>query len=257
MAKAQNYSYKTRRSDINVTRMMVVFALLVLSVFGLLYVKNWLLTPEAVNGYDTYLTVTKYLPILPILLSAGALIYFVTCRRNKKDEALKLFSSAFLLSVALVMLAVSLMISKYVYTGYIPSIILIVLVCVLYFIAVSFPGPYLMITVFNALGAFSIYALSLIPIDATLETVIFRTLAGAAALAFCGVLIYTKKNGGMFLGTRLLPEDASYLPLFIAPAVFVAFIILGAFIGSYVIYDLIIAIETIIFALFYAIKMLK
>lgn len=259
MAGKQNYSYKTRRSDTLTTRMMIVFVLLIISVFALLSIKNWLGTTAAVDSYDVYMKAAPFFPVLPLVLTVAAAIYFIKSKLAKKDESLKIVSSGFLLSIAAVLLVVSLLISNYIYLGYVPAVIFVILVSLLYFIAVSFPGSYLIITVFNALGAFAIYALNLVsPIDHAVAYYAFRVIAIVLAIAF-GVLIYLeKKRGSLFNGVRILKDDASCLPMFIAIAVFVLCMALGMLrIGSYVIYDVVIALETIIFALFYAIKMLK
>ena len=259
MAKKQRYSYKARRSDMLTTRMMIVFALLLVSVFALLTAKNWLDTMEAIDKYDTYVKTIRFLPIIPIILTIASGVFVFMARKNKRDESLKVFSSTFLFTVSAVFLAVSLMISKYVYSGYVPAIVLIILVSLLYFIAISFPGPYVVLTVFNALGAFAIYALNLVsPITNPIMNYSLRVLVIIAAVLFVLALLEARKNNGEVLGFKLLAPDASYLPIFIAVGVFALLIILGAFgIGSYVIFDVIIGLETIIFALFYAIKMLK
>lgn len=259
MAKKQTYSYKTKRSDTLTNRMMTVFVLLLVSVFALLSVRNWLSTTSAVESYDVYIKTVRLLPIVPLILTVASAVYFILCRKNQKNEEFTTLSSSFLLTVSAVFLVVALIISKFVYIGYVPAIIFVILVSLLYFIAVSFPGSYLWVAVFNALGAFAIYALHLVsPIDSLVEHYVFRILAVLIAVAFAVVLYMAKKNGGELFGVRIMKQNSDYLPLFISVAIFVLFIILGTFgIGSYVVYDVIIALETIIFALFYAIKMLK
>ncbi|MBR6633158.1 MAG: hypothetical protein IKL05_02510 [Clostridia bacterium] len=259
MAKKQSYSYKTKRSDTLTNRMMIVFVLLLLSVFALLSVRNWLGTTSAVENYDAYIRTVRLLPILPLVLTVASAVYLILCKKNQKNEEFTTLSSSFLLTVSAVFLVVALIISRYVYIGYVPAIIFVILVSLLYFIAVSFPGSYLIIAIFNALGAFAIYALNLVSaIDSPVEHYVLRALAVVVAVAFAVILGMAKKNGGELFGMKIMKKDADYLPVFISVAVFALFIILGALgIGSYVIYDVIIALETIIFALFYAIKMLK
>ena len=78
------------------------------------------------------------------------------------------------------------------------------------------------------------------------------------ALAFIVVVYKAHSNGGVFCGASILRPDADLYPLLIAAVLFVVFVVLGMFeIGSFVVYDVIIALETIIFSLFYAIKTLK
>ncbi len=259
MAKKQTYSFKTRRNDTVINRAMIVFALLLLTVFTLLSVRNWLDTGAAVSKYEAYIKAVRFLPILPIAVTALAAVFFIKCRKENKDERLKVFSSAFLLSVALVFLVVSVLISRYVYTGYVPAIVFVILVSVLYFIAISFPGSYLVMTVFNAFGAFAIYAFHLVsPIDSPVLHYVLRALAILVAIAFIVLLYKAKAGGGEYRGIRILQPNSDYYPAVIAASLFILFTVLGIFgIGSYLIYDIIIALETIIFALFYAIKTLK
>ncbi len=260
MAKKQNYSYRTRRSDTLMSRMIVVFVLLLISTFLLMYIKNWLDTPAlSLDFYDTYIKVVHIFPILPLILCIAALTYFIICRRKKLDEGLKVFSSYFILTIALVFLTVSVLIANFIYTGYLPSIIFIVLVSLLYFISVCYPGAYLIITVYNALGAFAIYALHMFsPTDNPLGHYLFSSLAIIISLAFGYIIYLAKKNGGRFASIELFKPETNIIPIYIAVLIFVIFALLGMFnIGSYLIYDIIIAFETIILALVYAIKTLK
>lgn len=259
MSRKHTYSYKTHRSDVLLSRMMTAFVLLIASVFTLLSLRNWLDTTAAVDSYAVYIKVVKLTPILPIILTALSVLLFVKRRRNGVDEKLKTFSSAFLISVSLVLLVITLLISKYLFMGYVPAIVFVILVSLLYFISVCFPGPYLVTTVFNALGAFTIYVLHLVsPIDNPVMHYALRTVAVLVALLFILLMYKARKNGGECFGIKILNPDKIGFPVFIAAALFVCFNVLGAFdIGSYVIYDTVIALETIIFALYYAIKTLK
>ncbi len=259
MAKKQTYSFKTRRNDTVINRAMIVFALLLLAVFALMSVRNWLDTREAISKYETYIKAIRFLPILPICLSVLTGFFFIKNRRENVDERLKVFSTSFLFSVSLVFLVVSFLISRYVYTGYVPAIVFVILVSVLYFIAISFPGSYLVMTVFNAFGAFAIYAFHLVsPIGSPVLHYVLRALAILVALAFIFVLYKAKAGGGEYRGIKILQPNSDYYPAVIAASLFILFTVLGIFgVGTYLIYDIIIALETIIFALFYAIKTLK
>ena len=259
MAAKQNYSYKTRREDTVTTRMIVVFVLLLVSVFTLMSIKNWLDTTSALAYYETYCNVIKYIPIIPLVLTLLSAFYCFKCRRSNKDESLRVLPSYFLLSVSLVALIAALIISKYIFVGYVPSIILIVLVSLLFFFSTVFPGSYTLVTVFNALGAFVIYALHLVsPTENKLAHFGFRALSIVVAALFVLAVVKASSSGGAKFGFKLPKSKAELFPLIFASVVFVLFIVLGMFnIGSYLVYDVIIALETIIFALFYAVKTLK
>ena len=259
MANKQNLSRKAKRNETLTNRMMIVFALLLVSVFILMMVRNWLGTSDAINFYEFYLKAVPFLPIIPLVLSIASGAWFFSSRKNRKDETFKTLSSSFIFSICLVFLVVSLLISNFVYKGYVPAIIFVVLVSLLYFIAVSFPGSYLFTTVFNALAAFALFALNLLsPPDLRTEYIIMSVLAIIVSVIYLAIIFGTTKTNG-FLGTKkLIKNKADYFTISISVVMFIAFVILGTFgIGSYVIYDIIIAIETIIVALFYAIKMLK
>lgn len=258
MAK-MNYSYKTRRNDTLTNRMMIAFVLMCAAVYALLSVKNWLSSMNSVPYLEGYMKAAPFFPILPLILFALSLFFFIRKRRMGADESLKLFSSSFILSLTSVLLVVSLLVSSFVYKGYVPSIVFVVLVSLLYFIAISFPGSYFVMTLFNALSAFSLYAVNLIsPIDHKVQDVIARALLIAISVFFFAAFLIAKKNGGKFYGIKLMKENASYLPILLAIAFFTVFAVLDSLsIGSFVIYGIIIGLETIIFALFYAIKMLK
>ncbi len=258
MAKV-NYSYKTRRSDTLTNRMMIVFVLMCLSVFILSSIKNWLISDSSVPYLETYIKATSYIPIIPLLLFIGASLFFIKKRREGKDEALKIFSSSFILSLTFVLLVVSLLISNFAYKGYVPSIIFIVLLSLLYFVAISFPGSYFLMALFNSLGIFSLYALNLIsPIGHRVQDIVARAVVILLSILFLYFFIKNRKEGKMLGSFKLINPNADLLPILTAVVLFVAFVLLGMFsIGSFVIFDIIIGIETIIFALFYAIKMLK
>lgn len=258
MAKI-NYSYKTRRNDTLTNRMMTVFLLMCLGVWALLSAKNWLNSMDSVPYLEGYKKVATFFPILPAILFAVLLFFTVKNRRAGVDESLKLFSTPFLLSISAVLLVVSLLISNFVGKGYVPSIVFVVLVSVLYFIAISFPGSYFVLTLFNALAAFSLYAVNLIsPIDHKVQDIVARALLLIVCAVLFAAFIVAKKNGGKVFGIRLMKENADLLPILLAIAIFALFAVLDSLsIGSFLMYGLIIGIETIIFALFYAIKTLK
>ncbi len=264
MAKKQNYSYKTRRLDTLTNRLMIVFGLLVLSVWALLSGRNWLLANSWISSGGTeqlgaYPFIITVLLVISLLCLAASVVYFTLCRKKNKDEGLTVFSSSFIMAIAAAFFGIVLMLTIAGYYGYIPSIVFAVLVSLLYFIAVAFPGSYVAVTVFNALGAFLIYALHLVsPIDAPVLNYVLRTIILLLTVPIVLVLIKIKANSGELKGMKILNPETAYSPFFIAIAIFALFIILGMFgVASYIIFDVIIALETIIFALFYAIKMLK
>ena len=258
MAKS-NYSYKTRRSDALTNRMIAVFVLMCIGVFALLGIKNWLNSSSSVPYLGIYMKAAPWFPVLPFVLFALSLFFFISKRKSGVDESLKVFSSSFILSVTSVLLIVSLFISYFIAKGYVPSIIFVILVSVLYFIAISFPGSYFLMTLFNALGAFSLYALNLLsPIDHRVQDIIVRVVLILISIAILYAFIKAHKNGGVVCGIKLMKPGADIVPLILAVLLYVVFVLLGAFsIGSYVLFDIIIGLETIVFALFYAIKMLK
>ncbi len=258
MAK-NNYSYKARRNDTLINRMVAVFVLMSLAVFALLTMKDKLLSSSFLDYLETYMKIAPYFFVLPLVLFAVSLFFFIKKRREGVDDSLKVFSSSFILSVAATLLVISTLISSFIYKGYVPSIIFVVLVSVLYFIAISFPGSYFVMTLFNALGAFAIYVLNLIsPIDHRVQDIVTRILVIAFAVLFFYIFVLSSKKDGTFCGIRIISPGASIIPLLVALILFVIFVLLGMFsIGSYVLFDFIIGLETIVFALFYAIKMLK
>ncbi len=258
MAK-MNYSYKTRRNDTLTNRMIAVFVLMCAAVYALLSIKNWLGSMDSVPYLEGYMKAAPFFPVLPLILFALSLFFFFQKRKAGVDESLKLFSSSFILAVTAVLLVVSILISNFVSKGYVPSIAFVVLVSLLYFIAISFPGPYFVMTLYNALSAFSLYAVNLIyPIDHKIQDITARTILIIVSVFVLIAFIIAKKNGGKFCGIKLMKENASYLPIILAIILFTIFAILDSLsIGSFVIYGIIIGLETIIFALFYAIKMLK
>lgn len=262
MIKKENYSYKTRKNEALITRMIIVFVLLTVAVFSLLKTREWVSVRSwlgPISDYGNFFTVTSILTLLSLVLTIVTAVRFVKLRRAKVDESLKPFPSSMMFTVSAVLLLVLLLISNFVYTGFSVAIIFVIMVSLLYFISVCFPGSYLIMTVFNALGAFVIYALQLVsPINNPVLHYALRILAVLVAFAFIAVIYKAHCNGGEVGGVRILKPDADVLPITVAAILFTAFIILGMFeIGSYIIYDVIIALETIIFALFYAIKTLK
>ncbi|MBE6701201.1 MAG: hypothetical protein E7582_04860 [Ruminococcaceae bacterium] len=259
MAKKQSYSYKVRKNDTLTNRMLIVFLLLLVSVFALLSVRNWLDSSDSIASLPLYLKVAPFFPVVPLILFIVASIRFFMMKKKGVDETLTVFSSAFTLAIASVLLFVSLLISVFVFKGFVPAIIFIVLVSLLYFISVSFPGAYLGLTVFNTFAAFIIYMMHLLsPVDSRVWDVVLRVFFIVVALTLGFMLLIYKKSGKEFIKISFLNKDTNYLPLFLSIIQFIVFLVLGLFqIGSYVIFDIIIAFETIVFALFYAIKMLK
>lgn len=262
MVKKENYSYKTKKNDVQITRMCIVFALLLIAIFSLIKAREWVSVRSwlgVVSDYGHFFTVAKILSAVVLVLTVLSGIYFVKTKRARVDEALKVFPSSMLFAVMASLLVVFLLISNFVYTGFGVAIVFVIMVSLLYFISVCFPGAYLVITVFNALGAFAIYALELVsPIDSKVMNYSLRILLVLITIAFIATVCKAHSNGGEIRGVRILSPDANLFPILIAALLFASFVILGMMgIGSWVIYDIIIALETIIFALFYAIKTLK
>ena len=262
MAKKQNYSYKAHRNDVLTTRMIIIFTLLLVSVFVLFKAREWISVRSwlgPIGDYGYFFTITRLLTGLCLILTALSAIHFAKLKKAGVDESLKVIPSSMLLSVSATVFAVLLAVSAFSYTGIGMSIIFIILVALLYFISVCFPGSYFIMAAFNAFGAFVIYALKLVsPIDSPVLHYSLRTIVVLAAIAFMIVIYKARANGGVICGISILRPDADIYPLFLAAVLFVLFVILGMFeIGSYIVYDVIIALETIIFALFYAIKTLK
>lgn len=262
MVKKDNYSYKTRRNDVMITRMVIVFALLLIAIFSLIKAREWVSVRSwlgPISDYGHFFTIAKILSAVVFVLTVVSGLYFVRMKRSGTDEALKVLPSSMLFAISASLLVVFLLISNFVYTGFGVAIVFVIMVSLLYFIAVCFPGAYLMITVFNALGAFAIYALELVsPIDNKAMHYGLRILAVLITIAFIATVGKARSAGGEIRGVRIINRDANLFPIMIAALLFVAFVIMGMMgIGSWVIYDIIIALETIIFALFYAIKTLK
>lgn len=258
MAK-NNYSYKARRNDTLINRMIAVFALMSLAIFFLLTMKDRISSNSFIEQLEGYTKAAPYFFILPLILFAVALFFFIKRRLDGADESFKVFSSSFILAVTATLYVISVLISNFPGKGFVPSIIFVILVSLLYFIAISFPGSYFVMTLFNSLGAFALYALNLIsPHEHRIQDIAARLGVIIIALVFFGVFCSASKKDGTFYGIKLITPGSSIIPLLVALVLFVIFVILGMFsIGTYVLFDIIIGLETIVFALFYAIKMLK
>lgn len=262
MANKQSYSYKTRRNDVLITRMAVVFGLLLVAVFGLLKTRDWISTRSwlgPIGDYGVFFPVAWSLTAVFFIVTVFAAINFIKLRKTELDESLKVVTSSMLLTVSATLFLVLLTVSAFSYTGVEMSIAFVILVSLLYFISVCFPGSYFIMATFNAIGAFVLYAINPISvIDSPVLYGLLRALVFAFAIAFVVVVYIARSNNGSFLGIKILQPNADISPLLIAAVLFELFVVLGTFgIGSYILYDIIIALETIIFALFYAIKTLK
>ena len=145
MAKKQNYSYKAHRNDVLTTRMIIIFTLLLVSVFVLFKAREWISVRSwlgPIGDYGYFFTITRLLTGLCLILTALSAIHFAKLKKAGVDESLKVIPSSMLLSVSATVFAVLLAVSAFSYTGIGMSIIFIILVALLYFISVCFPGSY-------------------------------------------------------------------------------------------------------------------
>ena len=142
-------SFKDRRNEVVTNRMTIVFGLLILSVFVLFYMNNAFLSLIDINLKNVVL-ISRLAPIIPFILFILSLGFFVHRKKHKIDERLNLFPSAFVLGTCTVLLAVSLIFALRIFQGVKPSVVLILLVSILYFIKQTFPSYFFITVSFNA-----------------------------------------------------------------------------------------------------------
>ncbi len=246
-------SFKDRRNEVVTSRMTIVFGLLILSVFVLFYLNNAFLSVPEIDLKNAVL-VSRLLPVIPTLLFIPALFFFVFQKKNKIDERLNLFPSAFVLGLCTVLLFVSLLFSFFIFRGFKPSIVLILITSILYFIKQSFPTYFFITIFFNAFAVISIY---ISHITQNAKTFILISLL-VLSLLLLFVLIKAKKNRGTVWRISLFKPSFSYSLILISIILFILLLLHSLFFSaSYITYALIIAAETILFVLYYVIKMLK
>lgn len=247
-------SFKDRRNEVVTSRMTIVFGLLILSVFALFYFNNVFLTTPQIDLSNVVFS-SRLLPIIPLLLFISALFFFIHQKKKKADERLNLFPSAFVLGLCAVVLFVSLIFSFLIFRGFKLSIAFILISSILYFIKQSFPAFFFVAFFFNAFAAISFYISSSVFQKA--KSIVLIALLVLSALLLV-VMIQAKKNRGTVFNKSLFKPSFSYTLVFISIILFILLVLHSLiFSASYITYVLIITAETIIFALYYAIKMLK
>ena len=246
-------SFKDRRNEVVTSRMTIVFGLLILSVFVLFYMNNAFISLIDINLKNVVL-ISRLAPIIPFILFILSLGFFVNRKKHKIDERLNLFPSAFVLGTCTVLLAVSLIFALRIFQGVKPSVVLILLVSILYFIKQTFPSYFFITVSFNAFAVVSIYISNILAEAKTFVLIFLLCLS----LSFLCLLLNAKKNRGTVCKKTLFKPSFSYTLILISVILFILLLLHTLiFSASYVAYALIIAAETILFILYYVIKMLK
>ena len=196
--------------------------------------------------------------IAVIAFLAYTVLYFIKNIKARTDERLKLFSSGYFLGIALTFFVSTLLIAIFPYKACTPVIVLTVITSLLYFMCVSFPGPCFALTCFNSFAGFSFFAIAKLGTEYSVGTTITKIICVIiSAIVFFLTLQY-KKNGGSYFGIKLFKPKADYFPLLFSIAFYALLVLISlAKIGSPMIYIIAIVAQTILFALYYAIKMLK
>lgn len=247
--KLLNEKFKEAQTN----RMMLIFLLLLVADFALLYFKN------AIDNapIDSFLSlgffpgVKYYLPI-PAILFITALIYKLV---KKNDDKLKLFTPTLLLGLSAVLLTVFIILCIFWNNGFLFSIIFVTVSALLYFILVTFARSFFVFSFFNAFAAFTIYLIRWLESP---HSIVIGGLLIAFAVTFSIFVLCLKKNGGTLFNYSLLSSNSDYMPLMCACLLYLIFIVAAMFLPQFTLYYIIaIALETLIFGIFYSIKMLK
>ena len=247
--------YKDRRHETIIGQMTIVFGLLVLSIFTLFMLKGSLFSPRNMARTPTTYSPLTYLPVLPLVFFVLTITRRIKKLRAKADERLIMFSSSFLLYISTTLFLSTLLLSNLFVDGFKPAVAVITISSLLFFSKHSFPESLNLKLFFNAGVGFSFYITNLLIQDAQKILVLLFILLDVLLIIS---LFLFKKNHGTIKGFTLLKPASSFIPIFISS--FLQLLLLSLLLFGCITFTeaiLILAAETILFTLFYAIKMLK
>ena len=245
-----------QKNNAIVNRMMAMFILATVAVVVLLMIKR--------NGAVERAFVLDWLIYLKIaggLLLAGAIAFFAFQRKKRVDESLKVFSSATLLIIAILLFAVFML---YQYFSNTAMIVLVIASLVLSFVYNFYQKDYYYYSIFTVTVFLFMYFLRSGVSGMIWKNILFYISCGLIFLvpaAVSALLMYVKsKNGKAKLGSKInivMRPSYLYYPFFIGAAVAVVGGVIGLALASYLIYIMIAFLAVyLLFGIIYTIKMI-
>ena len=232
MAKKAN-EVKIKRTEVLYYRMLIVLAALIAVIFSITY---FTATVEGANTFK--LSTAPVVALVFAILSIPAIVFFVVQRVRGKDEKCSVFSSGYLLIIALWLTSVFALYSSLTSKKLIAYIIV---TAALYFVNYLFNREFFVFSLYSAIGAGLLIIINAstrpVHIACSVLVVIFSALAVAL------VISDKKKPFSLKIGkSKIALTDGTFkaYPFCIAAGIMLAGVILSFFSASMAFYSLVV-----------------
>ncbi|MEE0970382.1 MAG: hypothetical protein U0M06_13505 [Clostridia bacterium] len=249
MAKKAN-DIKIKRTELLYYRMLVVLGALIAVIFSITYLTR---TTEAENIFR--LDTAPVVGLVLAVLSLPAIAYFLICRIKGKDEKLVVFSSGFLLTLALWLTSVFALYSSISSKRHIAYIIV---TAALYFVYYMFSAEFFAFSLYSAVGA----ALLVLINSATrpMHIAYSAVVVAVSVLAIVLALLDKKKPVSLKIGKsnlKLTNGAFKVYPFCVAAGIMLAGVILSFMFASMAFYALIVLfVYYLVFTVVNTVKMM-
>jgi len=245
-----------QKNNAIVNRMMAMFILATAAVVILLMIKR--------NGGVERAFVLDWLIYLKIasgVLLAGAIAFFAFRRKKRVDESLKIFNSATLLILAIVLFAVFML---YQYFNNTAMIMLVIASLVLSFVYSFYQKDYYYYSIFTVIMFLFMYFLRAGISGIMWRNILYYISCGLIFLIPIAVAVFfmylKSRNGKLKLGSKInivMKPSHLYYPFFVGAAIAVVGGVIGLTLASYLIYIMIALLAVyLLFGIIYTIKMI-
>lgn len=245
MANKKNKSNKQYKEDVLFFRMSVLFIAACIAMIGIFRLNG---THLALDFWRLARN-PAYIVVISVIFAAS-LVYALICRKNKKDESEKTFSSLNLLSVTSYIFFISM------YWGFAQKtsawVVLFATICIvlLYFIKNVFKKDFFLFSLSNVVFVAAIWMFSF-------EGIVYNILAALVLAASAYMCFYAYKTGK----PDPKKEKLSVFPIYVSFVIAVAIIVFRYFIALPVLTSSLVAailiFQYLIFGIFYTVRLIR
>ena len=241
---------KTRRDNVIGSRLLALLALSVLYIFILMFLYNSI---TGITNIVMGFTAIKVIFYVSIALLAASAVFFIVRRAKKTDEQFKIVTGGNALATFIVFFAASALILKYDVAAIKLMYVVIPVWFLIYMIYKLYVREFFTVSLTAAIGGgllYFMYRLSFATagVDGSFSSALksfeigFFVIFIVLAVLECIMIALAKKNDGHLTKSktskRIASPNAQYAPLFIAPAIFVACLVVSLFYSQILFYGI-------------------
>ncbi|MBQ3379310.1 MAG: hypothetical protein IJG50_05515 [Clostridia bacterium] len=241
---------KQRKENVIGSRLLALLALSVAYIFILMFLYNSI---TGITNIVMGFAAIKVIFYVSAALLAASLVFFIVRRVRKTDEEYKIVTGGNALATFIVFFAASALIYKYDVSAIKVMYVVIPVWFLIYMIYKLYMREFFTVSLTTAIGGallYFMYRLSFAAagVDGSFSSALksfetgFLIIFIALAVIECVIIALSKKNQGRLTKSKtskhIASQNASYPPLFIAPAIFAACLIVSLFYSQILFYGI-------------------